>query len=254
MSSESDSTVIAPWARSSSSRRATGTSGAPARAVKVIMAGVMRGGDSMRRSRPVLPCGNRLIERGDAVRQIAAEAEHEAHRHLRGGHRAERLGAFLADEGRHADQSFRRDLLADLGDLFRPPQHRHGGDREPCAPGGKQRQRRQSEIGKLRRDRVAGLEPKLDEERGERIDGRVGLAIGEGLRHAEAERLQIGRIAQRGHAWSLARATPQQSVRRKRRANLLPLDRFGVERHGRSGLVSRLAAAPASGSSHQESI
>ena len=98
---------------------------------------------------------------------------------------------------------------ADLGDFLRPPQHRHGGDREAGAPGAEQCQRRHGEIGELGHDRVAGLEPRLDEERGERIDGRVGLAVGEGFRLAEAERREVGRIAKGGHPRSLAGATPQ---------------------------------------------
>jgi hypothetical protein len=67
----------------------------------------------------------------------------------------------------------------------------------------------QDEIGELHGDPVAGLEPKLDEERGERIDGVVGLALGQGARASEAERRQIGRIGKGDDARSLAGAPPQ---------------------------------------------
>ena len=207
--------------------------------------------------RDAAPCLDCLVERGDAVGKVGTEAKHEAHRKVAGGNGAELLRMVLAREVGDADEGFGLDVVANLADFVPAPQHRQRRDRQRGAPGGEQRQRRQRDIGKLHGDGVAGQKSKLDEERGERIDGLIGLAVAESSRMPETERLKIGRIGERDDAGPLARASPEQAVCRERAARLVPLTGFGGERaHGTShGLRAPLSSAVApGGSSHHVSI
>ena len=180
---------------------------------------------------PQAPAGvDRLIEGDDALGQTGSEAEHEAHRELIGRDCAQRLRRGLSCETGDPDQRFGFDLGASLADLVSPPQHRQCGDREPGAPGGEQRQRREREIGELHGDGIAGPKAKLDEGGGERVHRRVGLLIGEGTRNAEAKRLTVGGIGERHDIGLLDRPAPEQPFRRQRDAVLFPLDVFSRER------------------------
>ncbi len=105
--------------------------------------------------------------------------------------------------------------------------------------------------------RVAGQKSKLDEERGERIDGLIGLEVAEGSRMPKTERLKIGRIGERRDAGPLAGAPPEQAVCRERAARLFPLTGFGGERaHGslKACAAPWPSAVAPGGSSHHVSI
>ncbi len=139
--------------------------------------------------------GDHIVEGGDAVGQVAAEAEHEAHRKPRGGDIAQRLRRRVFGKMGNAEQRLRLQRIANPGDLQGPPQHGHRGDGEPGPPGAEQCQGSLDEIWQLQDNPVAALEPKPDEEGGERIHRCIRLAVGQGARPRIAEQLPIGRIA-----------------------------------------------------------
>ncbi len=164
------------------------------------------------------------VERGDAVGQVAAEAEHEADRKPRGGDVAQAFGRQVVGKLRDADQRLRLDRVAHARDLHGAPQHGHRGDGQPGTPSPEQRQRSLDEIGKLHDDAIAWIEAELDEKSGQRIHRLVGVGVREGAGPGEPEQVPVRRIDQRHGVRLLPRPPPQQPFGRDRSAFLVRLD------------------------------
>ena len=187
------------------------------------------------------------VQRGDAVRQIRTEAEHEAHRHFLRRDLAQSVRNAEAIEAAGAEQHLGFEIGRDRSDLVTPPEERQRNDGQSRAPGGEQGQRRDCRVGKLDGDAVAWSKTERREDAGKRIDAGLGLSVSEGPARPAMAPLGIG---ERRGIGPRRRVPPQPCIGgqfRLRRA--LPRLDLNGKAHGCCG-----RAAPVCGSAlHQAS-
>ena len=163
---------------------------------------------------------NRVVERGHAFGQVAAEAADMADRERFGGgvHGDVRID-HAVDLARGHDPP-RGGAVERHGQFRLPPEQRQHRDDEAGAEGGEHGEREFDGVGQLNRDHGIGRQAGFDEVRGQRRDHAVGLRKGKTLRRLAGDALLVEGIDQRQRI-RLSRQVPfEQRIERWRSGGL----------------------------------